>query len=116
MTEEPTVWFNPRCSKCRTTQGILAEKGVEAEYFRYLDEPPTADDIRRVMGLLGIDHARDMARPGEAKWKELGLNDASSDEVIAAMLENPILIERPIVIVGDKAVIARPPDRVLEIL
>lgn len=113
---EPTVWFNPRCSKCRTTQGILAERGVEADYFEYLDTPPTADDIRRVMGLLGIDHARDMARPGEAKWKELRLESASSDEVIDAMVANPILIERPIVIVGDKAVIARPPERVLEIL
>lgn len=113
---EPTVWFNARCSKCRTTQGILNERGVDAEYVRYLDEPPTADELRRVMGLLGIDHARDMARPGEAKWKELGLADATSDEVIAAMVDNPILIERPIVIVGERAVIARPPERVLELL
>ncbi len=113
---EPTVWFNPRCSKCRTTQGILAERGVEADYFRYLDEPPTAEDIARVMGLLGIDHPRDMARRGEKVWAELDLDDASADAVIAAMVENPILIERPIVIVGDRAVIARPPERVLEIL
>lgn len=113
---EPTVWFNARCSKCRTTQSILAERGVDADYFRYLDTPPSAEDIRRVMGLLGIDDARAMARTGEAVWSELGLDDATSDEIVAAMTEHPILIERPIVIIGDRAVIARPAERVLDIL
>ena len=97
-------------------QGILAERGVEADYFHYLDTPPAEADIRRVMGLLGFDDPRDMARRSESKWKELGLDDVSAEEIIAAMVDNPILIERPIVIVGDKAVIARPPERVLEIL
>lgn len=113
---EPTVWFNARCSKCRTTQGILAERGVEADYFQYLDTPPSEDDIRRVMRQLGITDPKEMARTGETVWAELDLDDASADTIIAAMTTHPILIERPIVIVGDKAVIARPPERVLEIL
>lgn len=112
----PVVWHNPRCSKSRGARDILNERGIEAEYVRYLDEPPTEAEIRRVMGLLGIDDPRDMARRGEKVWKELALDDASADEIIDAMVANPILIERPIVIVDDRAVIGRPPERVLEIL
>lgn len=111
-----TVWFNARCSKCRTTQGILAERGVDASYVQYLEQTPTKDELQRVMGLLGISHAREMARTGESEWSDLALADASSDEVLDAMVQHPILIERPIVIVGDRAVIARPPERVEELL
>lgn len=113
---EPVVWFNASCSKCRTTQSILDEHGVEASYLRYLDTPPDAAEIRRVMALLGTDDPRAMARRGESIWVELHLDDASDDEIIDAMASNPILIERPIVIVGDRAVVARPPERVLEII
>lgn len=113
---EPTVWFNPNCSKCRTTHSILAERGVDASYVHYLESAPSTDDIRHVLSLIGTSDPRAIARTGEAEWSELGLADASDDDIIEAMHRHPILIERPIVIVGDRAVVARPPERVLEIL
>ena len=113
---ETTVYFNPACSKCRTTQGILAERGIDAEYVRYLDQAPSPQDLQRVMTLLGIDDPRKMMRTGEAVYAELGLADAGPDELLDAMTRHPILIERPIVIRGDRAVIARPAERVLELL
>ena len=113
---EPTrVYFNPSCSKCRTAQSILAEKGVEAEFVRYLDRAPTKDELRRLMGLLGIDDPRAMMRTGEPVYAQLGLAGASRDQLLDAMVDNPILIERPIVIRGDRAVIARPPEKLLEL-
>jgi arsenate reductase (glutaredoxin) len=111
-----TVWFNGKCSKCRTTQGILQEKGVDADYVKYLEQAPSKAELQRVLGLLGADHARAMARTGEPEWKELGLDGRSSDEVLDAMVEHPILIERPIIIRGDRAVIGRPPEKVLDLL
>ena len=114
--DDITVWFNPSCSKCRTTQGLLAERGVDAEYVKYLESAPTTDDLRRVLALLGASSPRAIARTGEPVWKELGLADASDEEILDAMVANPILIERPIVIRGDRAVIGRPPENVLELL
>jgi arsenate reductase (glutaredoxin) len=111
-----TVWFNPSCSKCRTAQGILAERGVDADYVHYLTDTPSRDELERVLRLVGSDDPRAIARTGEALWSELGLDGASRDEILAALTANPILIERPIVIVGDRAVVARPPERVLELL
>jgi arsenate reductase len=113
---EPTVYFNPSCSKCRTAQGILADKGVEATFVRYLDTPPTIGELRHLMTLLGIDDPRAMMRTGEAAYQQLELENASPDELLAAMTAHPILLERPIVVVGERAVIARPPERLLEIL
>lgn len=113
---EPVVWFNALCSKCRTTQSILAERGVEASYLNYLDTPPDATEIRRVLTMLGTNDPRAMTRTGETLWAELGLDDATDDEIVDALSTHPRLIERPIVIVGDRAVVARPPERVLEIL
>ena len=116
MASDVHVYFNPRCSKCRTTMSILDEQGVDAEEVRYLEQAPTRAELERVMRLLGIDDPRQMMRTGEDVYKELKLKDASSNELLDAMAANPILIERPIVIKGNKAVIARPPERVLEIL
>lgn len=110
------VLFNPACSKCRTTQGILAERGVTAEYVDYLHQPPTAEELRRILAMLGTHDARTIARQGEPLWGELGLGTAGDDEVIEALARHPILIERPIVIAGGRAVVARPPERVLELL
>ena len=113
---EATVYFNPNCSKCRTAQGILAERGVDAEFVRYLDQPPTRADLERVMVLLGIADPREMMRTGEDIYKELDLGAADSDQLLEAMVAHPILIERPIVIVGERAVIARPPEKLLDLL
>jgi arsenate reductase len=113
---EPTVYFNPSCSKCRTAEGILADKGVEATFVRYLDTPPTIEELRRLMTLLGIADPRAMMRTGEAVYRQLELGKASPDELLAAVAAHPILLERPIVVVGERAVIARPPERLLEIL
>ena len=109
------VWFNPSCSKCRGARELLEARGVEADYVRYLDEAPSRVEIERVMGLLGIDDPRAMMRTGEAVYVELGLDDADRDGLIAAMVEHPILIERPIIIRGERAVVARPPERLLEL-
>jgi len=118
-TPEPpavTVWFNPNCSKCRTVQGILTEKGVDADYVRYLDQAPSREEIEAVLAQLGTDDPRTIVRTGEAVYKELGLADADRDVLLDAMVANPILIERPIVIRGDRAVVGRPPENVLDLL
>lgn len=110
--DKPEVFFNPACSKCRTVKGILDERGVEAEYVRYLDRAPSRADLERLMRLLDIDDPSLMMRKGEALWGELGLEAASRDELLAAVTAHPVLLERPIVVVGDRAVIARPAERV----
>ena len=111
-----TVWFNPACSKCRTVQGILAERGVEADYVRYLDEAPSRKEIESVLALLGSDDPRSIVRTGEAVYSQLGLAEADRDALLDAMVANPILLERPIVIRGKRAVVGRPPENVLDLL
>ena len=113
---ETTVYFNPSCSKCRTVEGLLADKGVEADYVHYLEQAPTRDRLVELMGMLGIDDPRAMMRTGERVYGELGLERAGPDEMLDAIVAHPILLERPIVVRDGRAVIARPPDRVLEIL
>jgi arsenate reductase len=110
------MYFNPRCSKCRTAEGLLQDRNVDAEIVRYLDEPPSVDDLRRLMTLLGIDDPREMMRTGEDVYKELHLGEVGGDELLQAISEHPILLERPIVVRGNRAVIARPPERLLELL
>ena len=110
------LYFNPSCSKCRTARALLDERGVEAETVRYLDTPPSRHDLDRLMQLLGIDDPRRMMRTGEPMYAELGLSDASSGELLEAIAAHPILLERPIFVVGGRAVVARPPERVLELL
>jgi arsenate reductase len=114
--DDITVWFNPSCSKCRSTRDLLAENDASCELVHYLKETPSRAEIERVLGLLGLDDPRGMMRSGEAVYKELGLADASREELLDAMVAHPILIERPIVIRGDRAVIGRPPERALELL
>jgi arsenate reductase len=82
----------------------------------YLDEPPTLADLRRLMGLLGIDDPRMMMRTGEPVYTELALDVQTGDALLDAVTRHPILLERPIFIVGDRAVIARPPERLLDLL
>ena len=117
MSDEAcTIWYNPNCSKCRGTRDILAERQVDAEYVHYLDATPSRDEIERVMKLLGFDDPRQMMRTGESVYGELGLAAADRDRLLDAMAEHPILIQRPIVIRGDRAVIARPSEKVNELL
>lgn len=111
-----TIWHNPRCSKSRGAYELLRQHGIDAEVVKYLEEAPSRSELERVLALLGSDDPSTIARKGEAAWKELGLHDADRDAVLEAMVANPILIERPIVIRGDRAVVARPPERVLELL
>ena len=114
--EDVTVFFNPRCSKCRTVSGLLQERGIEAELIEYLQRPPTRAELERVLRLLGTDDPRSIIRTGEARYRELGLEAADRDALLDALVANPVLIERPIVVVGDRAVVARPPERLLELL
>lgn len=113
---DPTLYFNPSCSKCRTAASILQERGVDPEVVRYLDTPPTVEELRRLMGMLGIDDPRAMMRTGEPVYSELGLADAGPEALLEAIAGHPILLERPILVVGGRAVIARPPERLLELL
>ena len=111
-----SLYFNPACSKCRTAQSLLAEAGVEAELVRYLDAAPTVGDLRGLMAMLGIVDPREMIRTGEAVYAELGLAAASGEDLLRAVAAHPILLERPIFVVDGRAVIARPPERVRELL
>ena len=118
MADDTTVWFNPACSKCVGARDLLAERGVDASFYEYLQASPSREDIERVLGLLGMsDDPRQMMRTGESVYKDLGLAAVEDrDALIDAMVANPILVERPIVIRGDRAVIGRPPERLLELL
>ncbi|MCR9220209.1 MAG: arsenate reductase (glutaredoxin) [Alphaproteobacteria bacterium] len=112
-----TIYHNPRCSKSRQTLQLLQEQGVEPEIALYLESPPDAAAIRELIGKLGLAGAREMMRTKEAVYRALGLKDVDDEAaLIAAMAENPILIERPIVVSGGAARIGRPPEAVLEIL
>lgn len=112
-----TIFHNPRCSKSRATLALLQERGIEPDIRLYLESPPDADELRAILEKLRIP-ARALLRKGEAEYRELGLADESlsEDDLVNAMAATPKLIERPIVIVGRKAALGRPPGAVLEIL
>lgn len=111
------IYHNPRCSKSRQTLQLLQEKGVEPAVTLYLETPPDAKTLTDLIGKLGLASARELMRTKEAVYKEHGLKDVADEgALIQAMVENPILIERPIVVVGDKARLGRPPEAVLEIV
>ena len=112
----PQIYVNPSCSKCRSALSLLEEHHIDAVPVRYLDEPPTRADLERLMGLLGIEDPREMMRTGEPVYAELGLGDRPRSDLLEAITKHPILLERPIFVAGDRAVIARPPERVLELL
>jgi arsenate reductase len=110
-----TIWHNNRCTKSRQTLALLAEHGVEPDVVSYLETPPSRSELVRVVGLLGGD-PRVLVRKGEPEYRELGLATADDDAVLDALAAHPRLIERPVVIRGDRAAIGRPPDRVLDLL
>jgi arsenate reductase len=111
------IYHNPRCSKSRQTLQLLEEQGVQPTIIEYLKNSPSKQELESVLTLLSLS-PRELMRKGESVYKELNLaNEAlSTDQLLDAMLANPILIERPIVLANGKAAIGRPPESVLEIL
>lgn len=109
------IWHNPRCSKSRQTLALLEETRRAVEIVRYLETPPSETDIRTALIALDLS-AIDLVRTGEKLFKELGLRKTSNaDDLIAAMVAHPILIERPVVFFGNKATIGRLPEAVLDL-
>lgn len=110
------IWHNPRCSKSRNALNYLQEKGLNPEIIKYLDTTPSFQQLKDTLTFLDIS-AKDLLRKGEAIYKELNLKEVEDeDSLIKAMVENPKLIERPIVINGNKAVVARPLENIDKIL
>lgn len=111
-----TIWHNPRCSKSRASLALLEENGVTPEQVLYLETPPSKDQITQTLSYLNAK-AIDIMRTTEPTFKTLNLSkDLDELVLIEAMVNNPILIERPIVIAGNQAVIGRPPENVLTLL
>ncbi|MCY1271416.1 putative protein YfgD [compost metagenome] len=112
-----TLYHNPRCSKSRGALELLEARGLAPTIVRYLETPPSAVELRALLGKLGLT-ARQLLRTGEDEYQTLGLAaaDLSEAQLIEAMAAHPKLIERPILVAGDKAVIGRPPEKVLELL
>ncbi len=108
---------NPRCSKSRATLQLLKDRGHNPEIVLYLETPPGAEELKSIVASLG-NNPRDLMRKGESEYQQLGLDNQSlsDNELIAAMVATPRLIERPIVIANGKAAIGRPPESVLAIL
>ena len=112
------LFHNPRCSKSRQTQELLEGNGAEFEVVEYLKETPTAEDLKNIISALGLASAHDLMRTKEGVYKEKNIADLKGNEeaLINAMVENPILIERPIFVSGKKAAVGRPPENVLELI
>ena len=108
-----TIYYNPRCSKSRQTLELLSARGISPTIVEYLETPPDAKTVKSLLKKLGLE-PRELMRKKEAAYAELGLADAalSADELIEAMVDNPILIERPIVVAGERAVLGRPPENI----
>ena len=117
MSDKIKVYQKPTCSKCRTTLGILRDRGADFEAINYYEKPLSVQELRKLIDKLGIA-PRDLLRKGEQVYRDLGLakRDLSDDELIRLMVENPDLIQRPIVVKGNKAVLGRPPENVDELL
>jgi len=117
MTADVTIYFNPKCSKCRLSIEILEKEGQHAEVIEYLNTPPDAGTLKSILDMLGME-PRDLIRKHEKEYAEAGLDnpDLSREQLINAMIEHPRLIERPIVIKNGKAIIGRPPEKILDIL
>ena len=118
MTNAVQIYHNPRCSKSRDTLSLLKSNGIDPEVVLYLETPPDAQTIRELLHMLGMGSARELMRQKEDLYKSLNLDDnrLTEAELVQAMVDNPKLIERPIVVANGKARIGRPPEDVLEIL
>lgn len=111
-----TVWFNPACSKCRAVKSLLEERGIAADYRLYLEQPPTPAELEDLLVKLEDPGAEQLLRTKDAAYSELGLGEGSAADRIAAGCTTPSLINRPIVVKGDRAVVARPPELALQVL
>ena len=110
------IWHNPRCSKSRQALALLEQAGAEPVVLKYLESPPTVEELQATLSKLKMS-APQLVRRGEAIFKSLGLSEKTPTEVwLAAMVEHPILIERPIIICDTQAVVGRPPENVLTLL
>jgi arsenate reductase len=108
--KKTTIWHNPKCSKSREALSLLEAHGCEKEIIRYLETTPSKEEIKNILKMLGIS-ARELMRTKEEIYKELELkNEEDEEKLIDAMVQNPKLIERPIIIKDGKAIIARPPE------
>ena len=112
-----TIYHNPRCSKSRKTLKLIEEKGIEPEIILYLEKPPTVSVLSKIVDYLQMK-PRDLLRKGEDEYKTFNLKDITLDNsiILKIMSENPKLIERPIVLSGNRAIIGRPPENVLELI
>ncbi|MGF1908068.1 arsenate reductase (glutaredoxin) [Vibrio kasasachensis] len=110
------IYHNPRCSKSRQTLSLLEENNVQAKIIKYLETPLSIEELKTLFSQLLLSEVRSMMRTNENAYKELNLAQASDEELFEAMAENPILIERPIVVANGKAIHGRPPEQVLDIL
>ncbi len=117
ITDMTTIYHNPRCSKSRQTLQLLKANGIEPNVVEYLKMPPDQEELRRILTLLKM-RPIDLVRTKESLFSELGLDTKRDDDqaILAAMLEHPQLIERPIVIHDNKAAIGRPPEKVIDLL
>jgi len=111
------LYHNPQCSKSRATLALLRERGIEPRIVEYLEAPPSAGELAAILGRLGMQ-PRELLRTKEPAYRSAGLDDPSlsREELLALMVANPSVIERPIVVSGRRAAIGRPPEDVLAIL
>jgi len=112
-----TLYHNPRCSKSRKALALLREKSIEPEIIEYLKTPPSVAELDKILEMLSME-PRDLMRRKETVYRELSLDDDGLDRhaLMQAMVEHPILIERPIAVAGARAALGRPPENVLEVL
>ena len=117
MSDVVRIFYNPKCSKCRLTMDILKNNDITASVVEYLNTPPDSAELSHILDILGLE-PRDLMRKHEVPYKENNLDnpDLSRELLIQAMIDHPVLIERPIIINGNKATIGRPPEKVLDIL
>lgn len=113
-----TIYFNPNCSKCRAALALLRERGIEPNIVSYLEQPPTPAELASLLNQLGFADARQLMRKGEAEYVALGLDDPrlTQDALLDALVKYPKLMERPVFVNQRRAVIGRPPEKVLDIL
>lgn len=117
QTSPVVIYHNPRCSKSRATLGLLESRGVKPRVVEYLKTPPGAEELDRILRLLDME-PRALMRRDEPEYVEAGLDDPGlpREALIRAMVEHPRLIQRPIVVHGERAALGRPPEQVLEVL